>query len=387
MISGAWTRIFSSRTTKRDPDCQNPDQLCMTKPAPSGSGRTALLPFSVIIPARNAAGTLACCLGAVFASSLKPPEVLVVDDGSVDETSAIAARYPCRVIPIALGSGPMAPRYAGAARARGQILVFIDADVEVRPDTFSRLIADFSDPAVHAVTGCLSPEGPVTRFAGHFKNEYMHWIFSRQPRRSSFLYGSLWAVRREDLIVFEPVSEPFGSLVSDSEMGFRLQAAGKGVILDHNLVVGHHKNYSLAGLLKNDFVIPFMFARIFFRYRNASSWTCRKAFSHASLAQGLSVFAAPAALVLFSLFVFSGSCLYGVPAVLMLTGFYAFWFSFLAGLLKRRGILFVLRSLLVLPLDAAVMAAGICGGLVYSLKKAFSEGLFTDNEGVLCPGK
>src|SRR5689334_16518759 len=130
--------------------------------------------FSVIIPARNSGRTLGRVLEAVCASSLLPAEVIVVDDGSTDNTAEIARNFSCRVVPVALGRGPMQPRFKGAAAALFPLLVFLDSDVCVKPDTFGKLTAHFSDPGIHAVTGLLAAQAPVRRFASHYKNEYMN---------------------------------------------------------------------------------------------------------------------------------------------------------------------------------------------------------------------
>lgn len=96
------------------------------------SGVTA----SVIVPARDAAATIARTLAALAAQQLDAGrfEVIVVDDGSRDDTLALArgAHGPTRVIAQA-ALGPAAARNRGVAAASGRVLAFCDADVFPAP--------------------------------------------------------------------------------------------------------------------------------------------------------------------------------------------------------------------------------------------------------------
>lgn len=86
---------------------------------------------SVIVPARDARRTLPQTLAGLGEQALGEPfEVIVVDNGSRDDTAELAARSPivARVIRRARGEGPGAARNAGAAASRGEVLAFLDAD-------------------------------------------------------------------------------------------------------------------------------------------------------------------------------------------------------------------------------------------------------------------
>ncbi|GMV97251.1 MAG: glycosyltransferase family 2 protein [Phycisphaerae bacterium] len=100
------------------------------------------LDISVIIPAYNAARWLGRALDSVVAQTLRPREVIVVDDGSTDETAAVAARYAPVVTCIRQTNGHVsAARNRGAAEATGEWLAFLDADDEWFPDKLERQAA------------------------------------------------------------------------------------------------------------------------------------------------------------------------------------------------------------------------------------------------------
>lgn len=88
-------------------------------------------PLSVIVPARDAAATIARTLDAVERQTgVERFEVIVVDNGSLDATAERAERTGARVLRRARGDGPGAARNAGAAVASGRMLAFTDADCE-----------------------------------------------------------------------------------------------------------------------------------------------------------------------------------------------------------------------------------------------------------------
>src|SRR5512134_3029901 len=125
------------------------------------------LPVSIIVPVRNGAQSLPACLEALLAQSLPRDryEVVVVDDGSTDPSAAIAraSGVTCLSIPPA---GPSAARNHGARHARGDLLLFTDADCAPAPDWAATLLAAFADREVAGAKGAYRTRerGLVPRF-------------------------------------------------------------------------------------------------------------------------------------------------------------------------------------------------------------------------------
>lgn len=90
--------------------------------------------ISVIIPAYNHARALPACLESIFAQTLPPAEIIVVNDGSTDSTLAVLEAYRDRVTVLSQenGGAPKA-RNAGFARSTGDLVIFCDADVVMTP--------------------------------------------------------------------------------------------------------------------------------------------------------------------------------------------------------------------------------------------------------------
>lgn len=103
------------------------------------------LPVSVIIPAFNEAATIGLCLHSLKEQTRLPLEVLVVDDGSTDGTGEMIKQWSRGYHRVRLLSqphlGPAKARNLAAGKAKGKVLVFVDADMEFSPDFLAVLTA------------------------------------------------------------------------------------------------------------------------------------------------------------------------------------------------------------------------------------------------------
>jgi len=214
-----------------------------------GSGR-----ISVVIPVYNGADTLGGCLEALYASTYKDFEVIVVDDGSTDATREVASRYPCRLVALPQNVGAARAKNAGAQEATGEILFFTDADVHVRPETLSYVAEDLRDPQVDGVVGLLARDCPYTNFASRFKNAWMHFTYRRQPRRVGLFFTSAAAIRRELFLAEGGFDSHYtgASITEDIEFGQRLLSHGRVIVMDKRLEVEHNKRYAAGEVLRTD---------------------------------------------------------------------------------------------------------------------------------------
>jgi glycosyltransferase involved in cell wall biosynthesis len=111
---------------------------------------------SVVIPAYNAASTLGECLASVFAQGYPALEIIVVDDGSQDETASVVAGYGDRVRYLHQPNGGLsAARNAGHMAAKGELVAWLDADDMCLPDRIA-LQAEYLSS--HPTVGLVSSE-------------------------------------------------------------------------------------------------------------------------------------------------------------------------------------------------------------------------------------
>ena len=133
--------------------------------------------LSVILPAKNEGASLAALLPALQAT-VRDAEIIVVDDGSTDDTAQVAKRAGVRVIshPYSLGNG--AAVKAGARAASGEVLVFLDADGQHDPARIPDLLARFQQ-GYDMVVGARTRAKQVTRarlLANLLYNRIASWI-------------------------------------------------------------------------------------------------------------------------------------------------------------------------------------------------------------------
>src|SRR5919112_291203 len=89
---------------------------------------------SVVIPCYNQAHFLGEAIESVLAQSYPNFEIIVVDDGSTDDTSEVAGRYPKVRLVRQENQGLSGARNAGLARSEGEYVVFLDADDRLLPE-------------------------------------------------------------------------------------------------------------------------------------------------------------------------------------------------------------------------------------------------------------
>ncbi|MCW3840452.1 glycosyltransferase [Micromonospora yasonensis] len=118
---------------------------------------------SVVVPNYNHADSLPLTLPALLAQTYPATEIVFVDDRSTDDSVAVARALGVPVVSTPRNGGPALARNVGAARARGEILLFVDSDVELPPDTVARAVRLLAaDPAAGAICGILD-EVPLVR--------------------------------------------------------------------------------------------------------------------------------------------------------------------------------------------------------------------------------
>src|SRR5215213_3125487 len=98
---------------------------------------------SVVIPCYNQAHFLGEAIESVLAQSYPNFEIVVVDDGSTDDTSEVAGSYPKVRLVRQENQGLSGARNAGLARSEGEYVVFLDADDRLRPEALEAHLEHF----------------------------------------------------------------------------------------------------------------------------------------------------------------------------------------------------------------------------------------------------
>jgi GT2 family glycosyltransferase len=209
--------------------------------------------LSVIIPVRNDPTRLAKCLDALANSTFKDFEVIVADDASSDDTPGVAQAKHARLVRLARRSGAAAARNAGAELAGGEILLFVDADVCVHPDTLDRAVRAFDDQSVHAVFGSYDLEPAEPNLLSQYKNLAHRFYHQNANGDVRTFWTGCGAIRRQDFNAFRFDDEQFKRpSIEDIELGARLSAAGRRIVIRPDMQATHLKRWSLLGIIRSD---------------------------------------------------------------------------------------------------------------------------------------
>jgi GT2 family glycosyltransferase len=223
---------------------------------------------SVVMPVYNAEATLAECLTRLCNSSFPDFEVVLVDDGSTDQTRAIAANFPVRVVPSPGRVGPAAARNVGAQASRGEILFFIDSDVMVRPDSVERVVQRMVVDGVEGVVGVQAASMRHRDVVSQYKNIWMRWTYLRKTGDVPLFYTTAAAIRRDAFLRAGGFDVAYATPnVEDTAFGQKLARLGIRVRVAPELEVEHVKRYSLTALLRTDYMRAVSLTRLKLRER------------------------------------------------------------------------------------------------------------------------
>lgn len=210
---------------------------------------------SFIVPAFQATRTLRASVESIRASAPPDSEVIIVDDGSLDDTLRLASELGDIVLSRPCQGGAARSRNDGARVAAGEILFFVDSDVTVNPAAVSGALGRF-DEGADAVFGAYEPLPPlaVRNAPTIYKNLLHHYTHLQGSGEAETFWSGFGAIRREAFIAvsgFDPAVTT-GADVEDIHLGYRLRAAGFRILLDPTLQVQHHKHYTIRGMIASD---------------------------------------------------------------------------------------------------------------------------------------
>jgi len=106
---------------------------------------------SIVIPAYNEEDCIERCIKAVLSQKHKDLEVILVDDGSTDRTVEIARQYPIKIVK-GNHKGNSAAKNFGWKKAKGDVVIFIDADMVIHPNYVSKTLKCYEDKKIGGTT-------------------------------------------------------------------------------------------------------------------------------------------------------------------------------------------------------------------------------------------
>ena len=226
-------------------------------PASPGPRRPSL---AVVVPVRNGGRDFERCLRRLRDSHLAEFELIVVNDGSTDDSAAVAERAGAIVVRFPSPQGPAAARNRGAARPPAPLIFFLDADVAVHPRTLDRALARFAaDPGLSALFGSYDDTPQAPGVVSQYRNLLHHFVhqqgaFEDDIRPVHTFWTGCGMIRREVFLAyggFDPRLYPRPS-IEDIELGYRLTRAGHRIVLARDVLATHMKRWTLREMVRTD---------------------------------------------------------------------------------------------------------------------------------------
>lgn len=212
---------------------------------------------SVIVPAYNAEATLPACLAAIGRMTYPVLEVIVFSDGATDSTPKIAEASGAQVIHNTGPSrGPGHGRNVASRAARGDLLLFVDADVVIHPECLATLVAELHEHGATAAFGSYDNRPASTRVAGLYANLRHHFVHQNSIREASTFWSGVGLIERQVFLDLGGYDEEMFAhpSIEDVELGMRLKADGHRIRLVPEALAKHCKDWTLWRVWHTDVV-------------------------------------------------------------------------------------------------------------------------------------
>jgi len=327
------------------------------------------LSISVIVPFHANLHQLNRCLSSLLPL---PPrtELVVAADRAPRECERIASRHGARVLHVTGPGGPAAARNQAAFQSRSDVLIFVDADVEVPSPALHAMAREFAtNPTLAALFGTSDDARGCTNFFSQYKNLAHAYVQRSSGRDARSFWAGFGGMRSE---VFRSVlgfDEGFTRpCIEDIDLGDRVSAAGHRVLIDRRLHGCHLKRWTFRSMLASDIWdrgVPW--TQLIFKSRRVLGLNL-------GVGPGVSVVLCYAALLCVALTYWQPRLLVSAGAALAIVLFinrqlYAFFW-------KRRGAWFACRAALM------NLMYHVCNGFSFALGAA----LFYADRKVVMPG-
>ncbi|MBU0666235.1 MAG: glycosyltransferase family 2 protein [Nanoarchaeota archaeon] len=317
--------------------------------------------ISVIIPSYNPdIDDLVECIDAVRFSSLKPKDIILVDDGSKTDYIDKVKKY-CEIIKNKKNMGPAYTRNTGAKRATGQILCFIDTDVKIKKATLRNISEKFSNSKIHALQTLYSDDTPAKDFFSQYQNLYQHFNFrSINHKYLTTLSSYCIAIKKDAFFDAGGFDESVKKAsIEDENLGISLYSKGYKIFIAKDIQVVHLARFNFKKLIKR----MFMMGRDRMKYSNKKIGVKKMKFSktHHSKKLVFSILLSP--LIFLSIFLLFFT--YGwITLFLLIFIFIIINSSFFSFIFKKRRAIFMFRSIITYYVVCLSVFFGLIKGIL-----------------------
>jgi GT2 family glycosyltransferase len=200
------------------------------------------------IPCFNGAPYIQRCIEAVLSQSRPPDKVLVIDDGSTDESAQLAAAYPIQLIQHGQNRGLSAARNTALAHTETDILAFVDADAYADQHMLEKLMAEFTQNDACGAGG-RGIEAVQNNIYDRWRSLHASQGHGAQRLEScEHLFGLCMAYQRKALEAVGGFDTSFRTNGEDMDIGFRLNSMGQRLVYTPDALVYHQRKDNHASI-------------------------------------------------------------------------------------------------------------------------------------------
>lgn len=210
------------------------------------------LSVTIVIPAYNTARTIAPCIEGCLAQDYPGVEIVIVDDGSTDETGHIVQRYPVRYIRQE-NAGPACARNRGWQTATGEVVCFTDSDCVPAPDWVSRLVEEYVLEKIAGVGGTYDIVNKGNLLAECIHEEIVQRHL-KMPKYVNYLGSFNVSYRRSVLEEVEGFNETYRiASGEDNDLAYSIIKRGYKLAFTNLAQVAHYHPDNLRQYLRQQF--------------------------------------------------------------------------------------------------------------------------------------
>jgi glycosyltransferase involved in cell wall biosynthesis len=318
---------------------------------------------SIIIPTFNGASRIGNCLDSLMKQTAgQNVEILVVDDGSTDNTANVVRGHSSVRVIIQANAGPASARNRGALEAQGKILLFTDDDCVPMPDWLEAMLEPFKDPEVVGAKGVYRTHqrSLAARFV-QIEYEDKYRLMAGLPS-IDFIDTYSAGFRRDRFLEMTGYDTSFPvACAEDIELSYRMSARGWKMKFVPAAIVYHTHPDTFSRYLKKKY--KFAFWRMLAVRKNPGKGVKD---SHTPQTMKVQLVFAPALLLAV---IFDLAARQTVPvSALVLVGFLLTTLPFTLRAIRKDAIVGILSPIL-LAARACAQVLGVAAGLMYARRK------------------
>lgn len=203
---------------------------------------------SLYIPCYNAAQTIRQGLVAVLKQTYPIEEIIVIDDGSTDNTVEIVSKFPIKLFRHKNNKGLASSRNTAIKKINTEFIASLDSDCVPDPDWLLRLMRNFASLKIAGAGGRLLESRSSTVF-DLWRSAHMKQCWGNRKRKPAFLFGSNTVFRKDALLDVGLYNEKLKSNYEDVDLSERLKKKGWNLVYEPKAAVYHLRKDDIYSLL------------------------------------------------------------------------------------------------------------------------------------------